>query len=212
MSPRPDQLRSPDLATTFTDRTYAEFKTDCLKCKRCRLAGTRTQVVVDDGPAPCDLMLIGEGPGADEDAQGIPFVGRSGQLLTKILETVDIKRPKDVYITNVVKCRPPGNRAPEPDEEALCRPWLEEQIKLIKPRIIVLVGAVAMKALLGREKAITQMRGTWTQYNGIDTTVIFHPSYLLRYPSPDKGKPKWLTWQDMKAIKNALELYKSSVA
>ncbi len=155
-------------------------------------------------------MLIGEGPGADEDEQGLPFVGRSGQLLTKILETVDIKRPTDVYIANVVKCRPPNNRAPEPDEATACRHWLEEQIELVRPKIIVLVGATAMRSLLGDTKGISQMRGTWTTYRGIDTTIIFHPSYLLRYASSEKGTPKWLTWQDMKAIKNALDVYRAA--
>lgn len=191
-------------------RTYDEIRTECLQCTKCKLHKTRTQVVFGQGPNPCDLMCIGEGPGADEDAQGIPFVGRSGQLLTKILETVDIKRPTDVYIANIVKCRPPDNRAPEPDEAAACRPWLEAQIRLVRPKILVLVGAVAMKTLLGNEKAISAMRGNWTTYKGIDTTVIFHPSYLLRYPSSEKGTPKWLTWQDVKAVKAALDLYRKA--
>mgnify|MGYP001618213196 CR=1 FL=1 len=179
----------------------------CSTCTGCKLAKTRNKVVVGDGPVPCNLMLIGEGPGADEDEQGLPFVGRSGQLLTQIIESAGIKRPQDVFITNIVKCRPPENRAPEPEEGEACRHWLDEQLTLVKPKILVLVGATALKAILGKEKAISAVRGTWTKYQGIDTTVIFHPSYLLRYPSKEKGKPKWLTWQDVKAVKSALDLF-----
>lgn len=192
-------------------RSYKEFEKDCLKCQKCKLAKTRTQVVVGQGKAPCDLMLIGEGPGEAEDLQGIPFVGRSGQLLTKILASVGIERPADVYIGNIVKCRPPKNRNPEPEEIEACHSWLKEQIEIVDPKILVLVGAVAMKTILGPDKAITKMRGTWTKYEGRDTTIIFHPSYLLRYPSNDKGKPKWLTWQDMQAVKNALDFFKKAV-
>lgn len=210
---RPHNQPEPEApAARPQERSFDELRSACLSCTACKLHKTRTQVVFGEGPAPCDLMIIGEGPGADEDEQGVPFVGRSGQLLTKILETVNIKRPTDVYIANVVKCRPPNNRAPEPDEASACRPWLEEQIRLVRPKILVLVGATAMKAMLGDTKGITQMRGTWTTYNGIDTTIIFHPSYLLRYPSSEKGTPKWLTWQDAKAIRNALDIYRASEA
>ncbi|MFC1517888.1 uracil-DNA glycosylase [Candidatus Margulisiibacteriota bacterium] len=191
-------------------RSFKEFEKDCLKCKKCKLAKTRTQVVIGQGPVPCDLMLIGEGPGEEEDRQGIPFVGRSGQLLTKILSSVGINRPHGVYIGNIVKCRPPKNRNPESDEVEACKVWLKEQIELVNPKILVMVGAVAMKTLLGTENAISKARGTWTKYANRDTTIIFHPSYLLRYQSNEKGKPKWLTWQDMQAVKNALDFHKKS--
>ena len=185
-----------------------ELKQLCLKCSDCTLAEQRTQVVFAEGNADADLMLIGEAPGADEDIQGIPFVGRAGKLLTQMLESVDIKRGKDAYITNICKCRPPANRNPEREEVNTCHHWLKDQIAIIKPKIIVLVGAVAMKALLGDNLAISKIRGTWHEYEGIDTTVIFHPAYLLRNPSKEVGKPKWITWQDLKAIKSALEFKK----
>jgi len=184
---------------------HDQLKSECLKCSVCKLAEKRTQVVFADGDANCDIMMIGEAPGADEDAQGIPFVGRAGKLLTKIIESVGFVRGKDVYITNMCKCRPPENRNPSSEEVNACRHWLEDQIKVLQPKIIVLVGAVALNGILGDKYKITKARGQWFEYDGIDTTVIFHPSYLLRNPLNDVGKPKWLTWQDMKAIKSALE-------
>jgi len=155
-------------------------------------------------------MLIGEAPGADEDAQGLPFVGRAGQLLTKILESVNIKRPDDIYIANTVKCRPPNNRAPLPKEQAACRPYLEAQIKLVKPKIILLAGAPAVKAILKSDTAMSKIRGQWTKLPGTDIAVmpLFHPAYLLRNPQKTKGSPKWHTWQDMQEIKNALDFHR----
>jgi DNA polymerase len=187
---------------------YKEFKEACLKCTACALSEKRTQVVVDQGPVPCDLMFIGEAPGADEDAQGIPFVGRAGQLLTKMLESVQLTRGKDVYITNMCKCRPPENRPPELEEVNACRHWLDDQLAIIQPKIIVLVGATAMRGFLGLDAPISKERGKWLDYKGIDTIIIFHPSYLLRNSSNEVGKPKWITWQDLKAIKSALEYKK----
>ncbi len=186
----------------------AEFKdiqTACLKCKACTLSEKRTQVVFGEGSIKADLMLIGEAPGEEEDLQGIPFVGRSGQLLTKSLEAVNIKRGEDTYITNVCKCRPPNNRTPEKEEAQACSHWLHDQIRLINPKIIVLVGSVAMKAILGDMMAIGKVRGTWHKFENTDTTVIFHPAYLLRNPNKDVGGPKWLTWQDLKAVKSAMD-------
>lgn len=196
----------PDLLSL----TYEEVAKIASTCVKCRLAKGRTKVVFGNGPVPCDLMLIGEAPGADEDIQGIPFVGRAGQLLTQILTSVGIKRPDDIYIANTVKCRPPDNRAPQADEQAACAPYLEAQIHFVKPKIILLAGSPAIKAVLKTEEPITKIRGQWLKLPGTDITVmpLFHPAYLLRNPSKEKGKPKWLTWQDMQEVKNALDYYK----
>ena len=163
---------------------------------------------------PCDLMLIGEGPGEQEDLSGLPFVGRAGQLLTKILESINIKREKDIYIANIVKCRPPQNRTPFPTEVNACKPYLKAQIDLIKPKIILLAGSPATKAILGINEPITKVRGEWfkKKVNYMEETLylmpIFHPSYLLRNQSRETGSPKWHTWLDMLEVKNALAHYK----
>jgi uracil-DNA glycosylase len=185
------------------------LKAECLQCQDCQLAKLgRKQVVFGQGKAPCDLLFIGEGPGADEDEQGLPFVGRSGQLLTQIIESSGLVRERDTYIANIVKCRPPQNRAPEKSEAEVCRKWLDKQLEIIDPKIIVLVGKVAMENFIKQDKlTISQARGQWFEYQGRDTTIIFHPSYLLRNPSKEEGSPKWLTWQDMKAIKSAWDYY-----
>ena len=196
---------------------YEEVKALAEKCTKCPLSKGRTKVVFGNGPVPCDLMLIGEAPGADEDLQGLPFIGRAGQLLTKILEAVNIKRPDDIYIANTVKCRPPNNRAPLESEQAACRPYLEAQIKFIKPKIILLAGAPAVKAILKSDEPMSKIRGQWfklaalpagRQGTEISIMPIFHPAYLLRNPSKEKGSPKWLTWQDVQEVKNALEYYR----
>lgn len=184
---------------------FEDIKQACLKCSACTLSEKRTQVVFGEGNTSADLMFIGEAPGEEEDNQGIPFVGRAGQLLTKSLEAVGIKRGVDTYITNICKCRPPSNRTPEVEEANSCIHWLMDQIDVLKPKIIVLVGSVAMKTILNPDVTISKMRGTWHKYKDIDTMVIFHPSYLLRNPSKDIGGPKWLTWQDLKAVKSALD-------
>ncbi|MBU0573672.1 MAG: uracil-DNA glycosylase [Candidatus Margulisbacteria bacterium] len=190
--------------------SYEEVKAAALKCAKCDLHKTRNKVVFGSGPVPCDIMLIGEAPGADEDEQGEPFVGRAGQLLTQILLSVDIKRPDDIYIANTLKCRPPDNRAPLPDEQSACWPFLEAQIKHVKPRIILLAGAPAVKAVLKSQEPISKLRGKWTKLPGTDISVmpIFHPSYLLRNAQKTKGSPKWLTWQDMKEVRGALDYFK----
>lgn len=186
---------------------YKAIEAVAKDCKACGLSKTRNKVVFGHGPVPCDLMLIGEGPGADEDEQGLPFVGRAGQLLTKIFESVGIDREKEVYITNTVKCRPPENRTPEKSETEACNPYLMEQIRLVNPKIILLAGSPAQKVVLKNEEPISKVRGKWHKLNGKDIAVmvIFHPSYLLRSPSKEKGAPKWLTWQDMIEVKNALD-------
>ena len=195
----------PDLLSL----SYEEVKDIAEKCTKCQLAKGRNKVVFGSGPVPCDLMLIGEAPGADEDVQGLPFVGRAGQLLTKILESVGIKRPDDIYIANTVKCRPPNNRAPLPKEQSACAPYLEAQIKLIKPKVILLAGSPAVKAVLKIDEPMSKIRGKWLKLPGTEISVmpIFHPAYLLRNPSKKKGSPKWQTWEDMQEVKHALEYH-----
>jgi uracil-DNA glycosylase family 4 len=191
---------------------YEKVRDIALKCTKCKLFKTRTKVVFGHGPVPCDLMLIGEGPGEQEDLSGEPFVGRAGQLLTQILSSINIDREKDIYITNIVKCRPPENRAPEKDETEACFPYLVEQIKWLKPKIILLAGAPATKVVLKNDEPMSKVRGQWFKLPGTDITVmpIFHPSYLLRNPQKDQGSPKWLTWQDMKEVKGAMDFYKQA--
>lgn len=198
--------QEPDLSLLSLE----EVKALAEKCAKCSLAKGRTKVVFGTGPVPCNLMLIGEAPGADEDIQGEPFVGRAGQLLTKILESINIKRPDAIYIANTVMCRPPENRAPFASEQDACRSFLEAQIHLVKPKIILLAGAPAVKAILKIDVPMTKIRGTWQKLPGTDIAVfpLFHPAYLLRNPSKEKGSPKWLTWQDMLEVKHALEFHR----
>ena len=189
---------------------YEQLKQDAESCTKCELSKTRIKVVFGSGPVPCDLMLIGEGPGADEDIQGIPFVGRAGQLLSKIFESVGIVRDSDVYIANTVKCRPPENRAPLKPEIDACYPYLKRQIEIINPKIILLAGSPATKVILKHDGPMGAVRGKWFKLEGTEISVmpIFHPAYLLRNPVSAKGSPKWQTWQDMIEVKNALDLIK----
>lgn len=177
----------------------------CQGCQRCGLADGRTHVVVSRGNPAAPVMIVGEGPGQQEDEQGLPFVGRSGQLLEKILAAVRLDTEKDVYICNVVKCRPPGNRTPTADEAAACKGYLLEQIRLVDPKIILMTGATAMKGLTGERRGITKIRGQWMQWEGRWCMPIFHPAYLLRNPSREKGSPKWLMWQDIQAVRAKLD-------
>lgn len=172
----------------------------CQICHRCELGNTRINPVVGRGNQTASILIIGEGPGQNEDEQGLPFVGRSGQLLEKILDSVSLNVDRDVYICNVVRCRPPDNRVPTTAEIAACKPYLLEQIRLVNPKIILLTGATAVKAVIGKKDAITKIRGTWIEWEGRWCMPIFHPAYLLRSPSADVGKPKWLMWQDMQAV------------
>jgi DNA polymerase len=190
--------------------SYQDVETIASTCQKCPLSKGRTKVVFGNGPVPCDLMLIGEAPGAEEDLQGLPFVGRAGQLLTQILDSVGIKRPDDIYIANTVKCRPPDNRAPLAGEQEACSPYLEAQIKFVNPKVILLAGSPAVKAILKTDDPITSIRGKWLKLPGTEISVmpLFHPAYLLRNPSKEKGKPKWLTWQDMQEVKNALDYHR----
>ena len=183
-----------------------EIKSKCFECQKCDLCKTRTNIVFSDGIPNEKLMLIGEAPGYWEDQKGIPFVGRAGQLLDKIFECVGMSRKKDVYICNTVKCRPPENRNPLPDEKAACREFLDAQIKILNPKIILLCGGVAVNSILGDVGGITRVRGKWFDgseygFENVKIMPIFHPAYLLRNDSREKGSPKWLMWQDIKEIK-----------
>lgn len=184
----------------------------CQQCQRCELCVSRTNVVVGRGNYEADVMVIGEGPGQQEDETGLPFVGKSGQLLEKILASVKLDTEKDIYIANVVKCRPPGNRTPVTKEIEACRPYLLEQIRLIDPKIILFTGATALKALTGEKKGITKVRGKWLEWQGRACMAIFHPAYLLRNPSREKGKPKWLMWQDIQNVAQKLAELRGSAA
>jgi len=178
------------------------IKSKCLSCKKCSLCTSRTNVVFSDGIPNNKLMLIGEAPGYWEDKKGLPFVGKAGQLLDKIFECVGLSRKKDVYICNTIKCRPPENRDPLPEEKSACKEYLDSQIEILKPKIILICGRVALNSLLPEESGITKVRGRW--FSGpFDSKMmpIFHPSYLLRNDSREKGSPKWLMWQDIKEIK-----------
>jgi uracil-DNA glycosylase len=167
-------------------------------CQRCKLAPLRTNLVFGVGNPDADLVFVGEAPGADEDVQGEPFVGRAGQLLTRMIEAMGYGRG-DVYICNVLKCRPPGNRNPEPDEVASCEPFLKRQLAAIRPRMIVALGKFAVQCLLRDDAPISRLRGNLRSYEGIPLMPTFHPAYLLR----DPGKKK-LAWDDLKQVNAAL--------
>ena len=181
----------------------------CLKCHKCGLGKTRNNIVFSDGIPNSKLMLIGEAPGFYEDKEGKPFVGKAGKLLDKIFESVGLTRKRDVYICNTVKCRPPGNRNPEIVEKEACREYLKSQIDIIKPKIILLCGHVAVQSILGNIGGITKIRGKWFKGGenvyGAKLMPIFHPSYLLRNDSREKGSPKWLMWQDIQEIKREFD-------
>ena len=181
------------------------LEADCRQCQRCSLATNRCHVVISRGNPKARLMLVGEGPGQHEDESGLPFVGRAGQLLDRILASVGIDRDHDLYICNVVKCRPPNNRKPTAEEMATCRPWLIEQMRLVDPAVVLLAGATAVEGLLGIKGGITKLRGRWIERNGKAYMPVFHPSYLLRNASREKGRPKWLTWEDFKAVRARLD-------
>jgi DNA polymerase len=169
---------------------------DCSRCKLHTLG--RKQIVFGEGNPDADLMFIGEAPGADEDAQGVPFIGRAGQLLTKIIEAIGLTR-EQVYIANVIKCRPPGNRNPEPDEIAECEPFLLRQIESVRPKVIVALGTFAAHTLLRTDAPISKLRGTFHEYHGAKLLPTFHPAYLLR--SPERKRD---VWDDMKKVRAVL--------
>jgi uracil-DNA glycosylase family 4 len=198
--------------TPFDDFTHDMLLAHAQKCQQCPLSEGRTNVVFNSGNPNSNLMIIGEGPGQQEDEEGVPFVGRAGQLLTKILESVDIHRD-DIYVANTVKCRPPQNRTPHQSEMDACRDYLVRQIQLVQPKIICLLGSAAVKSVLGPTDTISKIRGKWitlpVSYMEDELYIMpmFHPSYLLRNASKKHGSPKWLTWVDMKEVKAALSFY-----
>jgi uracil-DNA glycosylase len=167
-------------------------------CPRCKLSKHRTNIVFGQGNSGADLMFVGEAPGAEEDEQGLAFVGRAGQLLTRIIEAMGRKR-EDVYIANCLKCRPPQNRNPERDEVAACRPFLEEQIRMISPRVIVTLGTFAAQVVLETDEPIGRIRGRWGTAHGARVMPTFHPAFLLR--SPERKKD---VWEDMKLVRDYL--------
>ncbi|MEO1373677.1 MAG: uracil-DNA glycosylase [Cyanobacteria bacterium J06635_10] len=182
-----------------------ELAEHCNNCHRCQLGDTRQNAVVGRGNLQASIMIIGEAPGQNEDETGLPFVGRAGQLLEKILASVKLDNEKDVYIANINKCRPPGNRNPTAEEIKACKPYLLEQIRLVNPKIILLTGATALKGLLAEKRGITKIRGQWIQWQERLCMPIFHPSYLLRNPSREVGSPKWLMWQDIQAVRSKFD-------
>jgi uracil-DNA glycosylase len=181
------------------DFNWEELIRHCEHCTRCPLCETRKHVVVGRGSRNAPMMFVGEGPGQQEDEQGIPFVGRAGQLLGHLLEALGITED-DYYIANIVKCRPPGNRAPNDDEANACLPYLRAQVKLIMPKIIVCMGATAAKYIIDKNVKITQIRGQWREQKGFYIMPVFHPAALLRDPSK-----KILMWEDFKKIKEKLD-------
>lgn len=205
----PVQAAGPALSAAERAARLATLREEALKCVRCpHLAASRTQVVFGVGNPDADLMFVGEAPGADEDAQGEPFVGRAGQLLTKIIEAMGLAR-SEIYIANILKCRPDmppgvsGNRKPKPEEMATCIPWLKEQIKLIQPKAMVALGATAVEGLLGGVQTMRDTRGRWHEFEGIPVMVTYHPAYLLRNQSlAEKRK----VWEDMLQVMERLQL------
>ena len=167
-------------------------------CTACRLCEQRSTVVFGDGDAGADLMFVGEGPGYHEDRRGLPFVGPAGQLLDRIIRAIDLQR-KDVYITNVVKCRPPNNRDPQPDEAAACRSFLDRQIELVAPRVVVALGRVAAQQLLQTRSPLGRLRGRWHEVAGVPVRVTYHPAFLLRDPSYKRP-----AWEDMQIVRDRL--------
>jgi DNA polymerase len=175
-------------------------------CTRCALHATRTQTVFARGNPQASLCIVGEAPGADEDAQGLPFVGRAGQLLDKMISAMGIDPATGVYVCNIIKCRPPGNRRPEAVEMATCIPYLHEQLATVRPRVIVAMGNTAVQALLGTKLGITKVRGTWKLYKGTTPLMpTYHPSYLLR-PSAQQLEAKKQAWEDLQAVMKELGL------
>jgi uracil-DNA glycosylase len=189
---------APHPAASSSNSELDELAVIASGCTKCRLAGTRTQVVWGVGDPDADLMFIGEAPGRDEDIQGEPFVGRAGQLLTDIIKAMKLSRPQ-VYIANVIKCRPPENRNPEPDELEACRPYIRRQVELIQPKVIVTLGKFGLQSLTEKSYSISAVRGQWLEYNGIKVMPTFHPAYLLRTPAAKKD-----VWSDMKKVMAAL--------
>ena len=202
----PLRLRRPGRVTGVRRKADVldDLRREIGECVRCKLSGSRKNIVFGEGDPDARIMFIGEGPGREEDVQGRPFVGDAGMLLTKLIEKMSIGdaalRREDVYIGNIVKCRPPMNRDPEEDEIASCRGFIERQIEIIRPQVIITLGRIALQTLLRRQELkITAVRGNFFDYCGIPVMPTFHPAYLLRNP-----KDKWLTWADAQKVMELL--------
>jgi uracil-DNA glycosylase len=204
MPPMPSETLFGDLSSLpvriqKSSETFEEIWADIGDCTRCPLHQERTNIVHTHGNHKARLMFVGEAPGADEDAQARPFVGRAGQLLTKIIEAIGLKR-EEVLIGNVNRCRPPGNRAPTPEEASMCKPFLLREIAVVQPEVIVVLGNTAMRNLLDTKQGITRVRGQFQDYHGVKVMPTFHPAYLLRDPSKKKE-----TWEDLKKVRDYLD-------
>jgi uracil-DNA glycosylase family 4 len=191
---------APDRRAAIMGMDWAELKASVAGCTACALHGTRTQGVLGVGDTKADWLFIGEAPGAEEDARGEPFVGQAGRLLDNMLASIGLKRGENVYIANVLKSRPPGNRDPRPEEVAACEPYLLRQIELIRPKLIIALGRFAAQTLLTTDKSIAALRGRLHDYQGVPLLVTYHPAYLLRN-LPDKAK----AWRDLCLAKQAME-------
>src|SRR5437764_6872098 len=195
----PKAAAKPSGLQIATD-SLLKIQQDLGECTRCKLHSTRNKIVFGDGSAKAKLVFVGEGPGADEDKQGLPFVGRAGKLLTQMIEAMGLQR-QDVYICNVVKCRPPGNRQPEPDEVEKCSPFLFRQLDALQPKVIVCLGATAAQTLLQTNRSISHFRGQWLDFRGYKMLATYHPAYLLRNPAA-KGE----VWKDLQKVMAELGL------
>lgn len=189
-----------DSLNKVANDSLLKIRDDLGECTRCKLHTTRNKIVFGDGSAKADLVFVGEGPGRDEDAQGLPFVGRAGKLLTQMIEAMGLQR-KDVYICNVVKCRPPENRLPEPDEIKTCSPYLLRQLDAIDPKVIVCLGACSAQTLLETNRGISHFRGQWLDFRGRKLMATYHPAYLLRNPAAKAD-----VWKDLQKVKAVLGL------
>ena len=195
------------LLTEQENKELDKIKEKCLLCQKCPLSKTRTNIVFSGGIPNHKMMLIGEAPGFYEDQKGEPFVGKAGQLLDKILASVGFSRNEHLYICNTLKCRPPENRDPLPEEKEACKEYLEAQINILKPRIILLCGRVAVQSMLDTKQGIIKIRGKWFEGPNFSKMMpIYHPSYLLRNDSREKGSPKWQMWQDIQEIRRVYDL------
>src|SRR5579864_1823917 len=183
-----------EFVNKIANDTLLKIREDLGDCTRCKLHKTRHKIVFGDGNPKAQLVFVGEGPGHDEDMQGLPFVGRAGKLLTQMIEAMGLRRD-DVYIANVVKCRPPQNRAPEPDEIETCSPFLYRQLAVIRPKAVVCLGAIAFQSLTGTKPSMSRIRGQWLEFRGIPLLATYHPAYLLRNPNA-KGD----VWEDLKKV------------
>lgn len=199
---KPVPMEKENITAAKSEKSIDDLCAEVAGCGRCSLAETRKHVVFGDGNTKARIVFVGEAPGADEDEQGLPFVGRAGQLLTNIIKAMGIER-KDVYICNILKCRPPGNRNPLPEEIRLCEPYLKQQLQMISPQIICALGSFAAKTLLKTETPITVLRGRFHLYEGIKLMPTYHPAYLLRNPPAKKQ-----VWEDVQLIMKELNMAK----